>query len=93
MRKCHDLKWEAPFFGRLFTCAICKNDVVDYANRNGRDRHVAPVCRPCEKRYSDNVPQTGAFMDRRIFAQLSALTNILTGEAHCKQWEQRHGRA
>lgn len=80
-------------FERLFSCAICRRDVVDYAFRNGRDRQLAPLCRSCEGYYSDRAPQAGAFMDRRKAAQISALANALHGEAAVKHWERRYGRA
>lgn len=78
---------------RLFTCAICRRDVVDYPDRNGRERHLAPLCRFCEGYYGDRKPMAGAFMDRRLAVQISALASALTGEAHSKQWSARHGRA
>ncbi len=75
----------------LFKCAICEREVVDYPDRKGRDRHLAPFCRFCEGHYSDTVPKAGAFMDRRIVAQLSAIANALTGEAYAKTWSRRYG--
>lgn len=80
-------------FERLFDCAICRREIVDYRTRNGRDRHIAPVCRSCEGYHSDSAPKAGAFMDRRKATQLSALSNALLGEASCKQWENKYGRA
>jgi hypothetical protein len=79
-------------FAPLFDCAICERPVVDYPFRNGRDRHLAPVCRSCEGHYSDRVPNAGAFMDRRKAAHLSALANALLGAASCREWEMRYGR-
>ncbi|GEL44283.1 hypothetical protein MEX01_48740 [Methylorubrum extorquens] len=77
----------------LFVCAICEREVRDYPDRNGRDRHIAPICRGCESRWPDRPPQAGAFMDRRKAAHLSALANCLNNTAHIRQWEARHGRA
>lgn len=73
----------------LFTCIVCGRDVSDYRHRNGRDRHIAPLCRGCESYYGDRSPQAGAFMDRRIATRVSALANALCGEAHAKQWSCR----
>jgi hypothetical protein len=64
--------------------------VVDYPNRNGRDRSLAPLCRYCEGHYADRLPGAGAFMDRRIVGQLSALVNALSGEAYAKDWSRRY---
>ncbi|MGX5776954.1 hypothetical protein [Methylorubrum zatmanii] len=77
----------------LFVCAICEREVRDWSGRNGRDRHLAPVCRGCESRWSDGPIKAGAFMDRRKAAHLSALANALSGKAHAKQWEDRYGRS
>lgn len=79
-------------FDRLFDCVICQRPVVDYDGRNGRDRHLAPTCRGCERHYSDRAPEAGAFMDRRKAAQISALANALGGAAHCMEWESKHAR-
>ena len=78
----------------LFTCAICERRVIDYADRNGRDRHIAPICNYCEDVYGDRGrPTSGAFMDRRNAARLSAISNALSCLAHNKQWSARYGRA
>ena len=75
---------------RLFTCCICERDIVDYVNRNGRDRHIEPVCNGCERYYSDRAPTHGAFMDRRMAARISALANELNGEANRRQWSRKY---
>lgn len=75
----------------LFDCIICRRDIRDYAGRNGRDRHLAPVCNNCERKYSDRRPGAGAFMDRRLVCQISALANALSGEAHAKKWQGKYG--
>lgn len=77
----------------LFDCAICERSVTDYADRNGRDRHIAPICRSCEGHYSDRGPAAGAFMDRRIACRLSAIANALHGTASSIEWGHRYGRA
>lgn len=76
----------------LFCCAICGRNVVDYDSRNGRDRHIDPVCRSCERHYGGPPPQVGAFMDRRKAVLVSALGNALGGIARCKEWERRYER-
>jgi len=75
----------------LFTCVICERDVVDYAIRNGRDKHLAPLCRSCEHHYGDRSPTAGAFMDRRLAVQVAALANALCNKAHCIEWGRRYG--
>lgn len=77
----------------VFVCAICTRQIAVDPWLKGRDRAIAPICRFCEREYSDRVPAAGAFMDRRKAAHISALTNALCGKAHIKEWEQRHGRA
>lgn len=74
----------------LFTCTICTREVVDYPGRNGRDKHLPPLCRYCESYYSDRKPAGGNFMDRRIACQISALSNALSGEAHNRRWGALH---
>jgi hypothetical protein len=74
----------------LFFCSICNRDVFDFASRNGRDRHIPPVCRSCERHYGERSPSSGAFMDRRLAVQVSALANALAGIASCMEWERTH---
>jgi hypothetical protein len=80
---------------RLFDCVICQREVVDYDNtvRNGRDRHLSPICKSCEGHYSDKPPTHGAFMDRRVAKRLSAIANALRGTAGCMEFEARYGRS
>lgn len=77
----------------LFDCVICEREICDYDFRNGRERHVAPVCLMCERHYSDRGPQAGSFMDRRLACQVSALSNMLLSKANCLDWERRYGFA
>jgi hypothetical protein len=76
----------------LFTCAICSRDVTDYPDRNGRDRHLAPLCRRCEQE-GQRVQWAGTFMDRRRLQQISAISDALLGEAHMKIWSHSYGSA
>jgi len=78
---------------RLFTCISCQRDVVDYPNRNGRDRAIEPLCKYCEGSYGERLPQSGAFMDRRIAGQISALANVLHTRAMSIEWSGRYGKA
>lgn len=78
----------------LFVCAICERRVIDYSNRNGRDRQIGPICNCCEDIYGDRgKPTHGAFMDRRNAARLSAIGCALSELAHRKQWSRQYGRA
>lgn len=77
----------------LFDCVICDREIVDYDFRNGRDRHIAPICRMCEGYYTDRGPDAGAFMDRRMACRLSAIANALQGAAGSMDWERRYGRS
>ncbi len=74
----------------LFDCVICQRPVNDFYERNGRDRHIAPICLYCEKNYSDRKPMGGNFMDRRIACRLSAISNALDGAARSKDWSRRY---
>ncbi len=78
---------------RLFDCVICNREIVDYTFRNGRDRHIEPICRVCEHSYSAKGPNAGAFMDRRMACRLSAIANALQGTAGSMDWERRYGRS
>lgn len=77
----------------LFTCISCERDVVDYPWRNGRDRAIEPLCISCERSYGERLRQTGAFMDRRIAGQISALANVLHTKAMAIEWGGRYGKA
>jgi hypothetical protein len=74
----------------LFVCAVCEREVRDFPCRNGRDRHLPPLCRYCEGHYSDQAPNGGAFMDRRKAIQISALAEALHGNAGSLKWRQDH---
>lgn len=78
----------------LFRCAICEHDVRDYANRNGRDRHLSPVCRGCESMWVEHIgrPKDGSMMDRRKVMQIAALSEALHSQAGIMKWEAEHGR-
>ena len=78
---------------RLFNCVVCRRDIIDFPNRNGRERHIDPICRLCEREYGERVPHAGAFMDRRIAFRLSAIANALHNQAGLMEWESRYGRA
>lgn len=75
----------------LFNCAICQRDIRDYEFRKGRDRHIAPICKYCEGEYGDRAPMAGAFMDRRLAVQVSALANALNSRAHMINWRRLYG--
>jgi hypothetical protein len=77
----------------LFVCAICEREVRDYPNRRGPDRSLDPVCRYCEKYWTERVgkPAFGSFMDRRRAMQVSALSEALHTKARHKQWSSSHG--
>lgn len=77
----------------LFDCAICERPVIDYDCRKGKDRQLPPICRGCERSYSDRSPTAGAFMDRRKATQISALAEALNCAAHALEWRVRYGRA
>lgn len=67
----------------LFTCAICAREIRDYPKRTGRYRQVGPICSYCQQVWSKE-PGHGAFMDRRIAAQISALASVMSCEAYNK---------
>lgn len=79
----------------LFRCAICEREARDYPNRNGRERHLSPVCRVCEWRWTERTrkPLGGAFMDRRKAMQIAALAEALHSAAMQIQWSAQYGRA
>ncbi len=67
----------------LFTCAICEREIRDYPKRTGRYRQIAPICSYCQQVWAKE-PGHGAFMDRRIAAQIGALASCLSAVAHQK---------
>ena len=79
----------------LFCCAICQREIKDYPHRNGRDRHLKPICRMCEGSWNERVGKIngGAFMDRRKAMQINALARAIENAAHNRQWETQYGRA
>lgn len=68
----------------LFTCAICEREIRDYPKRKGRYRQVAPICSYCQQVWAKE-PGHGAFMDRRIAAQIGALASRLATLAYKKE--------
>lgn len=85
----------SPWGELLFRCAICDREIWDCSGRNGRDRHLSPVCRSCEHHWTERVgkPSGGAFMDRRKAMQVTALAEALHSEAASLRWSSEHGRA
>lgn len=79
----------------LFRCAICEREVRDYPDRNGRDRHLEPLCRRCESFWAERTgkPRDGAMMDRRKAAHVLALSVAIHSEACHIRWSAEHGRA
>lgn len=79
----------------LFTCAICQGDVRDYPDRRLPDRHVEPLCRMCERWWTERSgkPTNGAMMDRRKAMHVLALANAIQNTASLKEWDAIYGRA
>ena len=79
----------------LFRCAICERDIRDYPDRDGRQRHLEPVCRMCVSTWTQGTgsPRDGAMMDRRKARHILALSNALHNAAAVAQWSTTHGRA
>lgn len=77
----------------LFVCAICGRDIRDWPDRRGPDAQLAPVCRFCERVYTERVgqPKRGAFMDRRRARQILALASALANQAGLIEWETKYG--
>ena len=82
-------------FTLLFTCAICERAVEDFPDRNGRDRHLEPLCRYCEGAWTERTGKIreGAFMDRRKIMHVLALSNALRNTAGIMEWNAAHGIA
>lgn len=79
----------------LFHCAICEREIRDFPNRNGRDRHLEPLCRMCEHTWTEGTghPNDGAMMDRRKALQVLALSNALHNAVAVIKWSASYGRA
>lgn len=78
----------------LFVCAICERDVRDWPGRKGRDRHLDPICRMCEREWTERTgkPNGGTMMDRRKALHVLALANCLRNTASLIEWDSRHAR-
>lgn len=78
----------------LFVCAICRREIRDYPWRKGRDQHIEPVCRGCEREWTERTgkPDGGTLMDRRKAAHVLALANCLHNKASVKDWEAIYAR-
>lgn len=79
----------------LFRCAICQRDIRDCPDRNGRDRHLSPICRGRERVWSERIgkPTAGAMMDRRKAMQVVALSEALRSEAAAIEWRHKYAGA
>lgn len=68
----------------LFICAICEREIRDHPKRTGRYRQIEPICSYCLHVWAKE-PMHGAFMDRRIAAQINALALSISTTAYQKQ--------
>jgi len=82
------------FHTLLFCCAICEHEVRDWPDRKGPDQQVAPVCRMCERWWTERTgkPRDGTMMDRRKALHVLALSNAIRNTAGFMEWEANHGR-
>lgn len=85
--------------GGTFICAICERPQGDaWAKFNAcRDNHLPPLCRGCEHYYgrrSRYWTTDGSFKDRRVAAQIEALSEALITVAANIEWGAKyHGKA
>jgi hypothetical protein len=73
------------WYEELFTCVICERAVRDWSGRSARDKHLSPTCKYCEQTWGAKVAG-GAFMDRRIAAQI----HLLAGALNATAWHAYH---
>lgn len=71
-----------------FDCVICERHIENRWPGARQTWSLPPVCRYCEQEWSARPPQHGAFRDRRIAAQISAIASALDAKAH----QQLHPR-
>lgn len=78
-----------------FCCVVCLRNVDTRWNYVGRDEEVAPVCRWCERDYSEGMgkPAAGSFRDRRNAVRIYVLAEALHTAAMRIQWSNRHAAA
>jgi hypothetical protein len=73
-----------------FDCAICLKPQMTspWDKYLGADSCIPPLCRRCERDWGKAVPPGGwqdRNRDRRIIRQVSALAEVLSATAYCKQ--------
>lgn len=74
-----------------FDCAICERHIENRWPGPRQIWSLPPVCRYCETTWSARVVPKGAFRDRRVVAQISALANALESAALHQQWGGLYG--
>ncbi len=78
-----------------FACAICRRRVdMRWNFAKGGDRIIPPICRPCERDFSQGVgkPVAGSHMDRRNVTRGVALAEALRTAASHQQWGGSFGQ-
>jgi hypothetical protein len=70
--------------GPVFTCVICQRHINGLWPGPFRMWSIPPVCRYCEGVWGKE-PGSGSFRDRRMAAQILALSTKLDCEAFCKE--------
>lgn len=76
----------------LFRCAICQRDIRDYPGRFPQAAHLKPICRMCERSWTERTgkPKGGTMMDRRKAMSVAALATALECEANALKWKHRY---
>lgn len=69
-----------------FDCVICLRHVDNRWPGARQTQALKPICRYCEQKWSARAPTVGAFRDRRVASQISALANALETEANHQQF-------
>jgi len=73
-----------------FDCAICERRIDNRWPGSKKMWPIQPLCRYCEEKWSAGAPAHGAFRDRRVARQISALANAIDTAAHHQKWGQFH---
>lgn len=71
-----------------FTCTICERCVENRFPGPRQTQSFPPVCRYCETQWGSRQPDYGAFKDRRVAVQISAVANALESAARVRHYKE-----
>ena len=77
----------------VFTCVICEQErTIGRWNRDGRSRHLPPICLNCEMWAGNLSSWPGNKMDGRIARQIKSIAERISATAWQQIHRSQHGR-